>query len=316
MGGLVVRFILSCFGEGFMEATLVIMAAGMGSRYGGIKQVDPVGPSGEIILDYSVYDAIQAGFDRVIFIIRKDIDATFRRSISSKFQDRIRVNYVYQELQDIPQGFSVPPDRKKPWGTGHALLSCLEIVRDPFVVINADDFYGLEAFKEGFRGLYNLDPTKPSGFLVVYRLTNTLSPYGYVTRGVCGTKSGYLSRITERFKIGRNKAGLIEYIDGDVSHEIGPNELVSMNFWGFSPPLLSMLKSRFTSFLKKHKDQTKSEFLIPAEIDTLRKANQIKIRVLKTDSEWFGVTYPKDKALVKASLAALVRENRYKSPLW
>jgi len=299
-----------------MEASLVIMAAGIGSRYGGMKQVAPVGPSGEIILDYSVHDAIQAGFRRVIFIIRKDIETEFRRDITSKFQDKIRVEYVYQELQDIPQNFSVPPDRKKPWGTGHALLSCSKIIGGPFVVINADDFYGLQAFKEGFRGLYNLDPVNPSGFLVVYRLANTLSRHGYVTRAVCEAKSGNLSSITERLKVGRNKRGLIEYIDGDASYEIGPNELVSMNFWGFSPPLLSMLRSRFTNFLEKYGDQTKSEFLIPTEIEALRGANQITIRVLKTDSAWFGVTYPEDKALVKASLAALVQEGRYKSPLW
>jgi len=299
-----------------MEATLIIMAAGIGSRYGGIKQLDPVGPNGEIILDYSVHDAIQAGFQRVIFIIRKDIDTAFRKNIASKFQDRIRVDYVYQELRDIPQNFSVPPDRRKPWGTGHALLSCTKSVRGPFVVINADDFYGLQAFKEGFRGLCNLDPTKPSGFLVVYKLANTLSPHGYVTRGVCETESGNLSRITERFKIGRNKRGLIEYIDGGVSHEIDSNELVSMNFWGFSPPLLQMLESRFISFLKKHEDLTGGEFLIPAEIDGLREARQITIRVLETDSTWFGVTYPEDKEVVKASLALLVQEGRYKSPLW
>ncbi|VDA99186.1 Glutamate synthase [NADPH] large chain [Olavius algarvensis spirochete endosymbiont] len=299
-----------------MEATLIIMAAGIGSRYGGTKQIDPVGPNGEIILDYSVYDAIQAGFHRVVLIIRKDIDAEFRRDIVSRFQDKIRVDYVYQELQDIPQGFLVPPDRKKPWGTGHAILSCAKLVRGPFVVINADDFYGPQAFKEGLRGLYKLDPSKPSGFLVVYRLANTLSSHGYVTRGVCESKSGNLSRITERFKIGRNKTGQIEYIEGDVGHEIGPDELVSMNFWGFSPALLPMLESRFASFLGKHKNMTKSEFLIPAEIDALRKANQITIKVLPTDSMWFGVTYPEDKALVKASLASLVQEGKYKSPLW
>jgi len=299
-----------------MEAALVIMAAGIGSRYGGTKQVDPVGPSGETILDYSVYDAIQAGFHRVIFIIRRNIEVAFRRDIASNFQDKIRVEYVYQELQDIPQGFSVPPGREKPWGTGHALLSCSKIIRGPFVVINADDFYGLQAFKEGFRGLRNLNPVNPSGFLVVYRLANTLSRHGYVTRAVCEAKSGNLSSITEKFKVGRNKRGLIEYIDGATRHEIGPNELVSMNFWGFSPPLLPMLRSRFTSFLEKHGNQAESEFLIPTEIDALRKANQITIRVLKTDSTWFGVTYPEDKALVKASLAALVQEGRYKSPLW
>jgi len=299
-----------------MEATLIIMAAGIGSRYGGTKQIEPVGPNGEIILDYSVYDAIQAGFHRVVFIIRRDIEATFRGDIAAKFQDKIRVDYVYQELQDIPRGFSVPPDRKKPWGTGHALLSCSKIIRDPFVVINADDFYGSQAFKEGFGGLYELDSTKPSGFLVVYRLANTLSPHGYVTRAVCESKAGNLSRITERLKIGRNRFGLIEYVDGDVSHEIEPDELVSMNFWGFSPALLPMLESRFTDFLGRHGDQTGKEFLIPAEIDALREANQITIKVLKTDSTWFGVTYPEDKELVKASLASLVREGRYKSPLW
>jgi len=299
-----------------METTLVIMAAGMGSRYGGMKQIDPVGPNGEIILDYSVYDAIQAGFDRVIFIIRKDFDAAFRRDISSKFQDRIHVEYVHQELQDIPKKFSVPSNRKKPWGTGHAILSCSQIIQDPFVVINADDFYGSRAFREGLRALHELNPLIPSGFLVAYRLGNTLSPYGHVTRGVCESESGNLSKITERSRIGRNKKGLIEYVEENISHEIGPNEPVSMNFWGFSPPLLTMLKSRFVSFLEKHGEEAGREFLIPEEIDVLRKENKVAIKMLKTDSKWFGVTYPEDKEIVRTSLASLIQDGIYESPLW
>ena len=178
--------------------TLVIMAAGMGSRYGGIKQIDPMGPNGEIILDYSVRDAAESGFDRVVFIIRRDIEAAFREVVGRRFEGKITVDYAFQELEDLPEGFTVPPGRTKPWGTGHAVLCCRDLVSEPFVVINADDFYGAQAFREGARGLGQLGNDASSAFLVGYRLVNTLSPHGYVTRGVCEESGGRLSRVTER----------------------------------------------------------------------------------------------------------------------
>jgi dTDP-glucose pyrophosphorylase len=299
-----------------MKPTLVIMAAGMGSRYGGIKQIDPMGPSGEIILDYSVRDAVEAGFGKVVFIIRKDIEEAFRETVGTRFAGKIAVDYVFQELDDLPAGYKVPDGREKPWGTGHAILACRETVKEPFVVINADDFYCAEAFKEGVRGLAALDNDELGGFLVGYQLANTLSPHGYVTRGVCESSNGELVCVVERFKIGRNKAGIVEYQDEGNSHVMTGNELASMNFWGFSPALFPMLETRFIEFLEESGTEMKSEYLIPSEIDFLISSGEMTVKVLKTDATWFGVTYPEDKPAVKASLKTLVEKGIYPSPLW
>jgi len=292
------------------------MAAGMGSRYGGIKQIDPMGPSGEIILDYSVKDAVESGFRRVVFIIRKDIEKAFRDTIGSRFKGIVDVDYVFQELDDLPGSFKVPEGREKPWGTGHAILACRDTVKEPFVVINADDFYGAEAFNEGFRGLADLSSGNLDGFLVGYRLANTLSPHGYVTRGVCETEADYLSCVTERFKIGRNKDGVVEYQDEGKSFPMSGEELASMNFWGFSPAIFPVLEERFTAFLEESGKGMKTEYLIPSEIDALINEGRMKVKVLKTDASWFGVTFPEDKPAVKETLAKLVNDGVYPSPLW
>jgi len=299
-----------------MKPTLVIMAAGMGSRYGGIKQIDPMGPNGEIILDYSVKDAVKAGFGRVVFIIRKDIEKAFKVSIGNRFKGIIDVDYVFQELNDLPGNFKVPEGRGKPWGTGHAILACRDMVKEPFVVINADDFYGEEAFSEGARGLESLNPEVLEGFLVGYRLANTLSPHGYVTRGVCETEGDILRCVTERFKIGRNDNGVVEYQDEGNNFPMSGEELASMNFWGFSPALFPVLEARFTEFLKESGSGLKTEYLIPSEIDTLISEGKMSVKVLKTDAIWFGVTFPEDKPAVKATLASLIQKGVYNSPLW
>ena len=299
-----------------MKPTLVIMAAGMGSRYGGLKQIDPMGPNGEIILDYSVRDAIEAGFDRVIFIIRKEIEKAFRDTIGTRFEGKINVDYVFQELDDLPGGYTVPDGREKPWGTGQAILACKDMIKEPFIVINADDFYGGEAFREGARGLTALNPEALEGFLVGYRLINTLSPHGYVTRGVCESKNGNLTSVTERFKIGKNDTGVVEYQDDGKSYPMTGEELASMNFWGFSPALFTVLETRFLDFLKESGTGMKTEYLIPSQIDSLISSGRMAVKVLKTDSTWFGVTYPEDKPAVKSSLASLVEEGVYPSPLW
>jgi dTDP-glucose pyrophosphorylase len=296
--------------------TLVIMAAGMGSRYGGIKQIDPMGPNGEIILDYSVRDAVEAGFDRVVFIIRKDIEGAFRETVGNRFTGKVDVEYAFQELDDLPAGFTVPPGREKPWGTGQAILACRDIIDEPFIVINADDFYGAEAFIEGAKGLKSVDPTKLDGFLVGYRLSNTLSPHGYVTRGVCEEQNGLLSCVTERFKIGRNADGVVEYRDDDGSHSMTGEELASMNFWGFSPAIFPELERRFIEFLKENGQGMKTEYLIPSEVDALISSGKMSVKVLKTEASWFGVTYPEDKPSVKATLKSLVERGIYPSPLW
>lgn len=292
------------------------MAAGMGSRYGGIKQIDPMGPNGEIILDYSVRDAVEAGFGKVVFIIRNSIEKAFRETIGTRFTGKIDVDYVFQELDNLPEGFTMPEGREKPWGTGHAVLACKDTVTEPFVVINADDFYGAESFIEGARGLAEMDTTASEGFLVGYRLANTLSPHGYVTRGVCESEKGFLTCVTERFKIGRNDGGIVEYQDDGKSFPMTGDELASMNFWGFSPALFPMLESKFVEFLKESGNEMKSEFLIPSEIDSFISSGTMKVKVLKTDATWFGVTYPEDKPAVKASLASLVEQGTYPSPLW
>lgn len=296
--------------------TLVIMAAGMGSRYGGIKQIDPMGPNGEIILDYSVRDAAESGFDRVVFIIRRDIEAAFREVVGRRFEGKITVDYAFQELEDLPEGFTVPPGRTKPWGTGHAILCCRALVSEPFVVINADDFYGAQAFREGARGLGQLGNNASSAFLVGYRLVNTLSPHGYVTRGVCEESGGRLSRVTERMQIGRGESGHPEYQEDGRSVPLKGDELVSMNFWGFSPSLFAALQEEFRGFLGDSAGEMKSEFLIPSVVDTLISSGRMTVKVHRTDASWFGVTYPEDKSAVKAALASLVERGVYPSPLW
>ena len=299
-----------------MKPTLVIMAAGMGSRYGGIKQIDPMGPNGEIILDYSVRDALKAGFGRVVFVIRKDIEKAFRETLGNRFTGKIDVDYAFQEMDDLPAGYSVPEGREKPWGTGQAVLACRNIVKGPFLVINADDFYGLNAYEVGFKGLAELDPAKLEGFLVSYRLENTLSPHGYVTRGVCNEQNGFLKTVTERFKIGRKADGSVEYVDNGESYSLTGNELVSMNFWGFTPALFPALEKRFEEFLSAHGTEMKSEYLIPAEIDALISSGMMKVRVLETNASWFGVTFPEDKPAVRQTLADLIERGVYPSPLW
>ena len=299
-----------------MKPTLVIMAAGMGSRYGGIKQIDPMGPSGEIILDYSVRDAAESGFGRVVFIIRKDIEKAFREIIGTRFEGKIDVAYVFQELDNLPADFTVPEGREKPWGTGQAILACRDTVKEPFVVINADDFYGQEAFREGIRGLAALNPETLEGFLVGYRLFNTLSPHGDVTRGVCELKNGNLTGVTERFKIRKNDAGVVEYQVEGIHYPMTGDELASMNFWGFTPALFPILETRFIEFLKESGTGLKTEYLIPSEIDSFISSGRMTVNVLKTDATWFGVTYPEDKSAVKSILKSLVEKGVYPSPLW
>lgn len=296
--------------------TLVIMAAGMGSRYGGIKQIDPMGPNGEIILDYSVYDAVKAGFKRVIFIIRRDIEEAFRQSIGQRFEGKIAVDYAFQELEDLPDGFSIPQGRMKPWGTGQAILACKSILTEPFIVINADDFYGADAFTEGAKGLELLNADSLEGFLVGYRLGNTLSPHGSVTRGVCESGGDYLTKITERLKIWRKDGGAVEYQDGGKSYPLTGRELVSMNFWGFSPAVFDALGQGFSEFLAEFGSEMKSEYLIPTVVSGLISSGRIKVRVLKSNAVWFGVTYPEDKSAVKASLSTLIEKGSYPTPLW
>ncbi|SFR73283.1 nucleotidyltransferase family protein [Anaeromicropila populeti] len=299
--------------------TLVIMAAGMGSRFGGVKQLEPVGPSGEIIMDYSIYDAIEAGFKKVVFIIRRDLEEDFREVIGNRLSKYIEIEYVFQELDNLPEGYQKPEDRTKPWGTGQAILSCLGQVKEPFVVINADDYYGKEGFK--IISTFLNDPPATdrqyhfcmAGFL----LGNTLSENGTVTRGVCSVgKDGILREVTETHEI-RHKGDKAAAIRDGKEIELELDVPVSMNMWGLTPDFLNELESRFRRFLDNVKEgDLKAEFLLPAIIDDMIKEGKAEVSVLNTGDKWFGVTYKEDKEVVVESFKRLVSEGVYPEKLF
>jgi hypothetical protein len=302
------------------STTLVVMAAGIGSRYGGLKQIDPVGPSGEIVIDYSVYDAIRAGFDKVVFIIRKDIEQAFREKVGQTIEQRIDTEYVFQELDKIPEGFKVPENRTKPWGTSHAVLCAAEAVPGPMAVINADDFYGAESFQilgDYLRSAKDT-PDVYDWSMVGFVLRNTLSEHGHVARGVCTVdQAGHLQNITERTKIQPFDDG-IKYTedDGQTWHELDGGRIVSMNLWGFTPSLFTELRQRFPEFLRDNMDNPKSEFLLPFVVDDLIQLGRARVKVLPTDSRWLGVTYQDDKPRVKQAIRDLVDQGAYPENLW
>ncbi len=297
------------------KTTLVIMAAGMGSRFGGIKQLEPVGPSGEIILDYSVYDAIEAGFQKVVFIIRKDIEEDFKKIIGDRMEKQIEVEYVIQDIDDLPEGYVKPEGRTKPWGTGQAILSCLGVVKEPFAVINADDYYGKEGFKKMNAFLQNTpDCDKPYHYCMAgFRLGNTLSENGTVTRGVCNvSEEGILLDIEETMDIAKGDTSAVTP-DKAIPFE----QPVSMNMWGFTPDLLEELKNRFTVFLDGIEgNEMKAEYLLPTVVDQLIREGKAQVTVLNTEDKWFGVTYKEDKEFVVNSFKELVDKGIYPEKLF
>lgn len=290
------------------------MAAGMGSRYGGLKQMDPVGPNGECLLEYSIYDAIRAGFGKVVFVIRCDFEAEFKEQIGSRFEDKIVVQYAFQAIDDLPNGFTVPKGRTKPWGTGQAVLACMHLIHEPFVVQNADDFYGAEAYQVIAEAFGKLE--KNESCMVGYRLRNTLSPFGSVSRGVCYTEDGLLKVVVERFEISANESGSIQYVEDGKNGEMTGDELCSMNFWGFQPSLFDELEEKFTEFLKAKGQELKSEWYIPNIIQEAIDTGETRVKVLSSDSQWFGVTYPEDRPTVVASLKAMHDTGKYPPKLW
>jgi UTP-glucose-1-phosphate uridylyltransferase len=291
------------------KPTLVLLAAGMGSRYGGLKQVDPVGPSGETLLDYSIYDALRAGFGKVVFIIRHDIEAQFREVVGKRFEGRVPVDYAFQELNDLPAGFAVPAGRAKPWGTTQAVLAAEKVVREPFAVLNADDFYGRNSFATVAQ---HLTSGSRDLAMVGFQLKNTLSEHGTVARGICGVgPDGYLTSVEELTKIEKTATGAR---DGERS--LTGDELVSMNFWGFHPAVFGNLRERFTAFLQRAGQEQKSECYIPATVNELMAAGQARVRMLSSTDPWFGVTYKEDKPRVVASIARLVADGVYPAKLW
>jgi dTDP-glucose pyrophosphorylase len=297
-----------------MKPTLVIMAAGMGSRYGGLKQMDPVGPNGETLLEYSVYDALRAGFGKVVFIIRRDFADEFKAAVGARFEGKIPVDYAYQELENLPAGFSLPEGRTKPWGTGQAVLSCRDLVNGPFAVQNADDFYGAEAYRILADELSQMPES--GSCMVGYSVRNTLSPHGSVARGICTTSDGYLSGIVERFGIETNAAGTIQYVADGQAVDMTGDETCSMNFWGFTPAFFQTLEEKFIAFLKEKGLELKSEWYIPDIIDEMINSGQTRVKVLSSEGRWFGVTYPQDKPSVVACLKAMHDEGRYPESLW
>lgn len=302
------------------NTTLVIMAAGIGSRFGkGIKQLEPVGPNGEIIMDYSIHDAMEAGFNKVVFIIRKDLEKDFREVIGNRVEKQIPVEYAFQELTDLPEGFEKPEGRTKPWGTGQAVLSCRGIVKEPFAVINADDYYGKEPFVKMHEFLtkeYQKSDRMPvcmAGFV----LGNTLSENGGVTRGICQIdEKGFLKKIRETKNIVKTASGAAVEEDG-VQVPVDINARVSMNMWGLQPEFIELLQEGFVEFLADgSKDEQKGEFLLPIYMDELLEKEKVSVSVLDTSAEWFGVTYAEDKAAVSAAFERLIREGVYQSPLY
>lgn len=300
------------------DITLIIMAAGMGSRYGGLKQIDPIGANGEIILDYSVYDAIEAGFDKVIFVIKHEIEKEFKEIMNGKYEDRIKVEYAYQNINNLPAGYNVPEGRTKPWGTGHAVLSCDGMVDGPFAVINADDYYGKETFKLIYDELKS--NKKENEFCMVgFKIENTLTENGCVARGVCQTNAeGYLTDIVERTKIAP-KDGKIMFTedDGESWTELERGSTVSMNCWGFSNMMMAELKKRFADFLNANEDNMlKCEYFLPFVVDDLLKEGKISVKVMDTTEKWYGVTYKEDKQVVIDALKHKVSEGIYPENLW
>jgi UTP-glucose-1-phosphate uridylyltransferase len=296
------------------KPTLLVLAAGMGSRYGGLKQIDPVGPSGETIIDYSIYDAMRAGFGKLVFVIRKDIEKDFREIVGKHFEKRIAVEYAFQELDKLPAGFSLPAGRTKPWGTTHAILMAENVINENFAAINADDFYGQNAYKVLAQ---HLTSGTPDYAMVGFILKNTLSDFGSVARGVSRTDANnYLTNIVEMLTITRDGSGAKNTgADGTIT-QLSGEEAVSMNFWGFTPALFPQLKTAFEAFLKKSGGEQKSECYIPATVGELVTGGQAKCKVLRSPDSWFGVTYREDRPTVVESIRKLVAAGNYPEKLW
>lgn len=297
-----------------MQPSLLILAAGMGSRYGGLKQIDPVGPSGETLMDYSVYDALRAGFGKLIFVIRRDIERAFRETVGRRFEERVAVDYVFQELDQVPSDFPIPPNRTKPWGTGHALLAGAPAVKEPFAAINADDLYGAESFRLLAEHLRS--PGQDYA-MVGFILRNTLSEFGSVARGVCGVDSEeVLQSVVELTRIEKHGSGA-QYTDpAGQTHVLTGDETVSLNMWGFHPSIFEHLRQQFEGFLHNHGREPKAEFYVPSVVNALVSEGQARVKVLRTPDSWFGITYRADREAVMVGIRNLVARGAYPEKLW
>lgn len=299
-----------------MKPTLVILAAGMASRYGSMKQTESFGPGGETIMDYSIYDAINAGFGKIVFIIREDFAESFKSVFEPKLKGKIKTAYVYQSLNSFVGNQSIPAERTKPWGTAHAVLCCKNVVNEPFAVINADDYYGVDSFKKASYFLMNQCNEKTYS-IIGYELKRTLSEHGSVSRGVCKVnEENDLTNINERTKIYRNEKGIITYEDESGLHEVDENSSVSMNFWCFHPSVFGLSQQLFDEFLKNEKTNPKSEFFIPIVADHFINTGKGVVKVISTNAQWFGVTYKEDASAVQSSVNQLIESKVYPSRLW
>ena len=287
------------------DITLVVMAAGMGSRFGGLKQLEPIGNNGEVILDFSVYDALKAGFNKVVFVIKHEIEDNFKRLVGDRISQKVHVEYVFQETDVLPQGFVCPPDRVKPWGTAHAVLCCKDVVKEPFAVINADDYYG----KTGFLKIAEHLKNENNDYCMVgFRLANTLTENGSVSRGVCEIQNGCLQSVTERTKIVNCQ---YSEDDGKTWIRLAPDTIVSMNLWGFRPDIFEYAQRGFIEFLKSHLNEPKAEYYLPSVVSDLISAGQKKVTVLVAEDKWYGITYKEDKQSVTAALTHMIEQNLY-----
>jgi UTP-glucose-1-phosphate uridylyltransferase len=300
-----------------MKPTLLILAAGIGSRYGGLKQLDRIGPSGETIVDYSIYDALQAGFGKVVFIIKEAIEKDFREVFVDKLKDKVNIECVMQEIRKVPDGITVPAERQKPWGTGHAILMADGTIDGPFAVINSDDFYGRGAYRAVAEYYRDWSPDRGNDYCMVgYSVANTLSEFGAVSRGVCRADgNGFLVDVVERTHIERTPAG-IRFIERDIEFPLPDDAIVSMNFWGFTPSFFSHLQRGFGEFIRKNAGDLKAEYYIPAEVNQLVRNRMATVRVLQSTDKWFGMTYREDRDTVVNSIRPLIKNGIYPENLW
>jgi len=299
------------------DLTLVVLAAGIGSRYGGLKQIEPVGPAGELVIDYSLFDAQRAGFRRAVFVIRRDIEEAFYEAIGHRIARYFDIACVFQSLEDVPSAFAPPVGRAKPWGTGHAVWSARHQVTTPFAVINADDFYGRHAYRALADFLTSVSPTSSSYALAAYPLRNTLSDHGAVARGICQVSpDGTLASVTEFTRIERDGEGARSVDEQGRPIRFSGDEEVSMNIWGFTPTLFPHLAAAFRAFLSERQADPKAEFFLPTAVDTLIRQGAATVRVLRTPDTWFGVTYPADRETVRRAIQTLVQRGEYPAPLW
>lgn len=298
-----------------MKPTLLVLAAGMGSRYGGLKQLDAIGPNGETIIDYSVYDAVRAGFGKAVFVIREHFAKDFKAKVTDKFKDKIEVVFVYQEIDSPIEGLDNVPEREKPWGTAHAMLVAADVVKEPFAVLNADDFYGASAFTQ-IAEFLTTEASEDTYGMVGYILNKTLSDNGSVSRGVADMdENNYLKTVIERHKI-HKKNNVISHLVGETRYALTEDTLVSMNFWGFHPNIFEEIRTQFLEFVKENPDNPKAEFYIPLVANRMVVNKQVALKVLTSEAQWFGVTYQADKPDVLAALETMHNNKTYPSPLW